>query len=207
MAESRRVILVTPTAAKLKGFPHWIQLSHLKLFTLPAQDDPSYTVTQTGPCSLRFQRTPSSASLTPVQKNKGPILIQLSCANILSLLLFFLYTTSPYTSNVMLKFPINHSAVITETIIKHRTGGTRLSKAQVVRNNNKFVAPNSKKKKLTKQTLTKQIYHWLQQCLLDVKVMPWCKKITSGKKLKSLIIIPFNNFLLLPPPTIFHSLL
>ena len=50
-----RVILLTPTAAKLEGIPHWIHLSHLKPFTPPAQDDPSYTVTQTDPLPLGFR--------------------------------------------------------------------------------------------------------------------------------------------------------
>ena len=63
-----KVILVTPTAAKLKGLSHWTHLSHLKPFTLPAQATHSYTVTQTGPCSLKFQRTPRSATLSPVPK-------------------------------------------------------------------------------------------------------------------------------------------
>ena len=58
-----RVILLTPTAAKLEGIPHWIHLLHLKLFTSMAQDNPPYMVTQTGPCSLKFQRTPGSAPL------------------------------------------------------------------------------------------------------------------------------------------------
>ena len=40
-----KVILVTPTAAKLKGLPHGIHLSHLKPSALPAQDTPSYMVT------------------------------------------------------------------------------------------------------------------------------------------------------------------
>ncbi|XP_057631307.1 uncharacterized protein LOC130877762 [Chionomys nivalis] len=60
-----RVILLTPTAAKLEGIPHWIHLSHLKPFIPTAQNNPPYTVTQTGPCSLKFQRTTGPTPSTP----------------------------------------------------------------------------------------------------------------------------------------------
>ncbi|XP_027247589.1 protein NYNRIN-like [Cricetulus griseus] len=63
-----KVILVTPTAAKLEGLPHWIHLSHLKPFTSPPETHPSYTVSTTGPCSLRFQRTLKSSTLPPISE-------------------------------------------------------------------------------------------------------------------------------------------
>lgn len=65
-------ILVTPTAAMLGGLPHWIHLFHLKLFTLPPQDDfPSYKSTPTGLSSRKFQRTPRSTTLPRFQKNEA----------------------------------------------------------------------------------------------------------------------------------------
>lgn len=61
-----KVILVTPTAAKLEGLL-WIHLPHPKSFTPQPQDNlSSYTVAQTGLCSLEFQRTPKSTALSAV---------------------------------------------------------------------------------------------------------------------------------------------
>uniref|UniRef100_A0A8C8UFL8 Murine leukemia virus integrase C-terminal domain-containing protein n=1 Tax=Peromyscus maniculatus bairdii TaxID=230844 RepID=A0A8C8UFL8_PERMB len=65
-----KVILVTLTAAKLEGFPHWVHLSHLKPFISPPSPQKiylsSYTVKQTGPCTLKLQRTSGSTALSPV---------------------------------------------------------------------------------------------------------------------------------------------
>ena len=55
-----KVILVTLTAAKFEGLSHWIHLSHLKTYTLPAEDTPSYMVTQKGPCSKTSHFSPVS---------------------------------------------------------------------------------------------------------------------------------------------------
>lgn len=53
LTESFRVILTTPTSDKLKGFPHWINLSHLNSFMPPIQDNLThYILTPTGPCPL-----------------------------------------------------------------------------------------------------------------------------------------------------------
>lgn len=63
-----KVILVTPTAAKLEGFPHWVHLSHLKPFISPPSQKnlSSYTVKQTGPLTLKLQRTSGSPALPPI---------------------------------------------------------------------------------------------------------------------------------------------
>jgi hypothetical protein len=37
-----KVMLVTPTAAKLEGLSHWVHLSHLKSFIPPPKDDPFF---------------------------------------------------------------------------------------------------------------------------------------------------------------------
>lgn len=59
LTESFRVILTTPTSAKLKGFPHWINLSHRNSFMPPIQDNlPHYILTPIGPCPLKFQKLP-----------------------------------------------------------------------------------------------------------------------------------------------------
>ena len=51
-----KVILLTPTAAKLKKVTSWVHLSHLKWVTsnpLPSLND-TYQVSLTGPTSLKF---------------------------------------------------------------------------------------------------------------------------------------------------------
>lgn len=66
-----KTILVTTTDANLEDFPHWIHLSHFKLFTSPPQDSlSSYTVTQKCLYFLKFQRTSISAVLPQIQKEK-----------------------------------------------------------------------------------------------------------------------------------------
>jgi hypothetical protein len=65
-----KVILVTPTAAKLEGLPHWIHLSHFKPFILPPQNNfPSYISTPAGPCSLKLQRMPRTTTWSPVPED------------------------------------------------------------------------------------------------------------------------------------------
>jgi hypothetical protein len=62
-----KVILITPTAAKLEGFSHWVHLSHLKPFIPPPKDDPSsYTLTLTGPCSVKLWETSRPLVLSPI---------------------------------------------------------------------------------------------------------------------------------------------
>ena len=51
-----KIILLTPTAAKLKKVTSWVHLSHLKWVTsnpLPSLND-TYQVSLTGPTSLKF---------------------------------------------------------------------------------------------------------------------------------------------------------
>ena len=53
-----KLILMTPTAAKLEGLSHWVHLSHLKPFIPPPKNDSSsYTSTITGPCSENVETT------------------------------------------------------------------------------------------------------------------------------------------------------
>ena len=62
-------LLPTPTAPEIKGFPHWINLSHLNSFMPPIQDNlPHYILPPTGPCLLKFQKLPKLASLPPVSE-------------------------------------------------------------------------------------------------------------------------------------------
>lgn len=66
MAGPLQGFLVTPIAAKLKGVSHWVQLSHLKPFTPPPQNNSSsYTSTPTGPWSLKLQKTSRAPTLPP----------------------------------------------------------------------------------------------------------------------------------------------
>ena len=49
-------LLPTPTAPEIKGFPHWTNLSHLKPYIPPTQkNSPSYILTTTRPCFVKFQ--------------------------------------------------------------------------------------------------------------------------------------------------------
>ena len=62
-----KIILLTPTAAKLVKVTSWVQLSRLKQVTsnpaLPSLND-TYQVSLTGPTSLKFtQRQPLSSIL------------------------------------------------------------------------------------------------------------------------------------------------
>ena len=69
-----KVILVTPTAAKLEGFPHWVHLSHLKPFIPPPKDNSSsYTSTLTGPCSIKLRRTSRPSTLSPIPEHETPL--------------------------------------------------------------------------------------------------------------------------------------
>lgn len=49
-------LLPTPTAPEIKGFPHWINPSHLKPYIPATQENsPSYILTTTGPYLVKFQ--------------------------------------------------------------------------------------------------------------------------------------------------------
>lgn len=62
-----RVILITPTSAKLDGLPRWIHLSHFKPFIPSPQDNlPSYTSAPVGCCSFKVQKTPKSTIVFPI---------------------------------------------------------------------------------------------------------------------------------------------
>jgi hypothetical protein len=73
-----KVILVPPTAAKLKGLSHWVHLSH-QLSHPPPKDDPSsYTSTLTGPCSVKFRKALRSPTLSPIPENETPLQFNLT---------------------------------------------------------------------------------------------------------------------------------
>jgi hypothetical protein len=62
-----KVILMTPTAAKLEGLSHWVHLSHLKPFIpSPQNGSSSYTSPPTGHCSLKLQQTLRPPTLSPI---------------------------------------------------------------------------------------------------------------------------------------------
>lgn len=137
-----KIIIVTPTAAKLDGLPH---LSYLKPFTPPPQDNLfSFTGAQT--CSLKFQRTPRSTAPSPVP---GWSLTPQPYSTLLDwdpYMFSFLIPTStlsyllyqfPHVFNDILKFPINYSAIVRDTTISHRARGTKTIRyTQVIRNSN-----------------------------------------------------------------------
>ena len=61
-----KVILITPTTAKLEGLSHWVHLSHLKPFIPPPKDDSSsYTSTLTGWCPVKLRKTSRPPSCLP----------------------------------------------------------------------------------------------------------------------------------------------
>lgn len=69
-----KVILITPTAAKLEGLSHWIHLSHLKPFIPPPKDDSSsYTLTLTGPCCVKLRKTSRPPVLSPILENEASL--------------------------------------------------------------------------------------------------------------------------------------
>ena len=69
-----KVILVTPTAAKLEGLSHWVHLSHLKPFIPPPKDDSfSYTSTLTGRCPVKLRKTSRPPVLSPILENEASL--------------------------------------------------------------------------------------------------------------------------------------
>ena len=70
-----KLILMTPTVAKLEGISHWVHLSHLKTFTPLLQNySSSYTLTQIWPCFYKRQKMlrPPSLSSIPEKWHSTP---------------------------------------------------------------------------------------------------------------------------------------
>lgn len=111
-----KVIFVTPTVAELEGLPEWIYFSFFKPFTPSPQDNfPSYVLTPTEPCCLKFQRMPRSTTLSLVSEEWGFTPVTMLDSTGLDISIFLLFPhVSFHSYSYIQKFEVQETLTYNE---------------------------------------------------------------------------------------------